>query len=148
MAMVGFVSASPAHVVHPSHWCGKIPLEADMTGDYQLVLGGCTGTTATYTLTFNNNNDPNYDTTNNVLNSTPVAGGKLYLLKYALGDIRMEVKALDGDAVQLEVYTVAFKNADKIAELTSTGLSLGRIGYFTMSGTDIDCTTAVLTKTS
>jgi len=117
-----------------------------MTGGYQLDLGGCTGSTATYTLTFNNTNAGDYSTTNNVLNTTPVAGGKLYLLKYALGDIRMEVKALDGDAVQLEVYTVAFTMANKISELRTSGLSLGRIGYFTMSGTDIDCTTAVLKK--
>merc|ERR1719186_457188 len=99
-----------------------------MTGNYELVLGGCTGQTATYTLTFTNDNAADYSTTNNVLNGDAATAGKLYLLKYALGDIRMEVKANKGTDWKLEVYTTWFTMADRIAELLSTGLSLHRIG--------------------
>jgi len=147
MALVGFVSTSPANVMHPSHWCGKIPLDANMTGGYQLLLSGCSSSPPTNVVTFDNNNANDYSTTNVLFNGNAVSTGKLYLLKYALGDIRMEVKANDG-TVQLEVYTVAFSQDDKIAELQSSGLSLGRIGYFTVSGVDIDCTAAVLKKVS
>jgi len=147
MALVGFVSTSPANVMHPSHWCGKIPLDANMTGGYKLQLGGCSGSRSTHELSFDNNNENDYSTTNVKLNGIPVTTGKLYLLKYALGDIRMEVKASD-TTVQLEVYTTAFTLQDKYEELVMYSLSLGRIGYFTINGTSIDCDTAKLSKWS